>query len=541
MGKILSVEIKNRNIKILEGTRNGSSITIYKNLFLDLEPGSIDDGKIIDMDSIAETIGLALKSNNIKSKNAVFIINTNSTITRTMELPVLKSKSETFSMIKNELDQLLPVDLNQYKIVFKKTDTINDDESEKGIYIAHGLPTVIYEQYIELSERLKLELFAIDLASNCLDKMAMQKLTINNESLKSGASAAFIDIGYSNISFSVVNNGKNVFSRISPNGLHDIVKNFEAAFDIGREGALREIEKLQLINIAEAMQEISKLNILEDNINIWIDEFNRYIRYYNSNNKDRQIEKIYIYGSYAKIAGLEKYLESRLNINAEEIKEISNINYKAANNKNFDVKSYLNNILSLYIDKKDINFLSDRKKKHKSKFNVGVAFMALALIAILSIVYYVYAYTVEKNSLEKEIATMKDFISNEENIKLNDEAIEMKNKASLLQDYKNEVNKLQTAIKNEDAVNTIIFEQIATSLPAGTKVNSMSVDNSSIQMQCTSSSRQEAAQFEKNLKQIEFVDNVYIPAVVDAAEGGSVSYSYSVVCDVKDVIVNEAE
>jgi len=541
MRRILSVEIKNRNIKILEGTRNGSSITIYKNLFLDLEPGSIDDGKIIDMDSIAETIELALKSNNIKSKNAVFIINTNSTITRTMELPVLKSKSETFSMIKNELDQLLPVDLNQYKIVFKKTDTINDDELEKGIYIAHGLPTVIYEQYIELSERLKLELFAIDLASNCLDKMAMQKLTINNESLKSGASAAFIDIGYSNISFSVVNNGKNVFSRISPNGLHDIVKNFEAAFDIGREGALREIEKLQLINIAEAMQEISKLNILEDNINIWIDEFNRYIRYYNSNNKDRQIEKIYIYGSYAKIAGLEKYLESRLNINAEEIKEISNINYKAANNKNFDVKSYLNNILSLYIDKKDINFLSDRKKKHKSKFNTGVVFMALALIAILSIVYYVYAYTVEKNSLEKEIATMKDFISNEENIKLNDEAIEMKNKASLLQDYKNEVNKLQTAIKNEDAVNTIIFEQIATSLPVGTKVNSMSVDNSSIQMQCTSSSRQEAAQFEKNLKQIEFVDNVYIPAVVDAAEGGSVSYSYSVVCNVKDVIVNEAE
>jgi len=542
MGRILSVEIKNRNIKILEGTKSGSSLTIYKSLFLDIEPGSIDDGKIIDMESVVATVETALTEHNIKSKNAIFIINTNSTISRNMELPLLKSKTETMSMIKSELDQLLPVDLNQYKLVYKKTDLVTSDGAEKGKYIVYGLPIGIYEQYIELAEKLKLELVAIDLASNCLDKIAGHKLTINKENLKSGTASAFIDIGYSNISFSVVNNGKNDFSRISSNGIHDIIKNYETVFNLSQEEALNEIESLSLSDDIKIFPDISKINVLEDNINMWIDEFNRYIRYYNSNNKERQIEKIYVYGSYAKIKGLEDYIESHLNINTEMINEISNVIVKEVlADKEFDIKSYLNPLLSLYIEKKDVNFLTDSKKKHKSSFNASVVGMAVLLIAALALAFNIYSYMVEKSSLEKEIAVMDDFISNEENIKTNEDAILMKNKALLLETYKNEVDKLNTAISNEDAVTTIIFEQVAGAMPAGTKVNSMSIDKSSIQLQCSSASRQEVAQFEKNLKAVEFIDNVYIPAVVDGAEGGNVNYSYSVVCDIKDVIVNEAE
>lgn len=542
MGRILSVEIKNRNIKILEGTKSGSSLTIYKSLFLEIEPGSIDDGKIIDMESVVSTVETALTEHNIKSKNAIFIINTNSTITRNMELPLLKSKTETMSMIKSELDQLLPVDLNQYKLVYKKTDSVTSDGTEKGKYIVYGLPIGIYEQYIQLAEKLKLELVAIDLASNCLDKIAGQKLTINKENLKSGTASAFIDIGYSNISFSVVNNGKDDFSRISSNGIYDIVKNYGTVFELSQEEAMNEIQTLPLGENVEILTDIAKINILQDNINMWIDEFNRYIRYYNSNNKERQIEKIYVYGSFAKINGLEHYLESHLNIDTEMINEVSNVVIKdGLTESNFEIKSYLIPLLSLYIDKKDINFLTDKKKKHKSKFNANVVFMAALLILFLTSAFYIYSYLVEKSSLEKEIAVMDEFISNEENIKINDEAIAMKNKALLLETYKNEVDKLKTAISNEDAVTTIIFEQVAGAMPAGTKVNSMSIDKISIQLQCSSASRQEVAQFEKNLKAVEFIDNVYIPAVVDGAEGGNVNYSYSVVCDIKDVIVNEAE
>ncbi|WP_313163748.1 pilus assembly protein PilM [Sedimentibacter sp.] len=537
MGRILSVEIKNRNIKILDGLRKGSSITVYKSLLLDLEPGSIDDGKIIDIDSVVHIIDNALKENNIKTKNAIFIINTNATITRNMELPLLKSNSETFLMVKNELSQLLPVDIEQYKIVYKKTDTVTIDGVVKGLYIVYGLPIAIYEQYIELSESLKLELVAMDLASNCLDKIAAKSLFVNKENLKPSTSVGFVDIGYNNILFSVLNDGKDIFSRISSNGLRDIVNNFEAVYNLSTEEAINEIYGLSLGDNFE-LNKISKSNILEENINMWADEFNRYIRYYNSNNKDRQIEHIYVYGSFANMSGIDQYLESRLNISTSTVNELSNIIDKTGK---LDIKTYMNTILSLYIDRRDINFLTDRKKQHKNKFNTGVVVMAASLIAVLTIAYYGYSYFVEKSALDKDIAAMEAFLNNQENIMLNDEAVKARNKSLLLQKYKDEADKLLIAIKNEDAVNSIIFEQIAASIPHGTIINSMSIDRTSINLQCTSASRQEAAQFEKNLQGIEFIDNVYIPAVADSAEGSSVSYSYSVVCDVKDVIVNEAE
>jgi len=117
----------------------------------------------------------------------------------------------------------------------------------------------------------------------------------------------------------------------------------------------------------------------------------------------------------------------------------------------------------------------------------------------------------------------------------------MKKKVSLMEKYLSEADKLKTAIKIEDAVNTVIFEQVSLAIPHGTRINAMSVDKESIQLQCTSASRQEAAQFERNLKQVEFIDNVYVPAVVDSADGGSISCTYSLVCCIKDVITNEAE
>jgi type IV pilus assembly protein PilM len=275
---------------------------------------------------------------------------------------------------------------------------------------------------------------------------------------------------------------------------------------------------------------------------MWSDEFNRYIRYYNSNNKDLQIKKIYVYGTYSKITGLEQYFEKNLNLKTEIIYELSNVVIKTdSKSDTFDIRSYMNAVLSVYINKNDINFLSDKKKKHSSNFNTGVVLMTIGAVVILTVAYYGYSYYVEKTSLERDIAAIDKYITDTENIKLNNEAIQIKNRAMLLQTYMEEIDKLTTSIKNEDAVNSIIFEQVSAAMPVGTKVNSMSVDKTSLQLQCSSATRQEVAQFEKNLKAIEFIDNVYVPAVVDIAEGGNNTYSYSVVCEIKDVIAYEAE
>lgn len=539
MAKILSIEIDNRNVKILEGAKKGSSIVVHKSIFLDLQPNSIDDGKITDMDSVAGAVQKALISNKIKTKNAIFTINSNSIITRIIELPILKNRAQTISMIKNELEQLLSVDLNEYKLIYKTVEK-TEGEVQNGKYIVYGLPINIYNDYIGLALKLKLEMVALDLSFNSLDKISDNKITINGSSLKSTSATAFIDFGYNNISFSIVNNGKNDFSRTSSNGINDIVRSLVTVYNLTQEMALTSIGELSLLDEPEDISGISKMNIAEDSIGLWIDEFNRYIRYYNSNNKDRQIEKIFIYGSFANIDGLGQYLESHLNIEVEEIKKVSGIILKD-NISDFDIKKYFNTLLSLYISKKDVNFLTDKNKEHKSKYNVGLFVMVVTVVVALTAAYNLYSYMVKQTSLEKELQTMNQFMESEENIKQNSESENLKSKAMLLEKYKQEVEKLEKSISDQDAITTIMFEEVAKAVPFGTKINSMAIDKQSLQLQCSSSSKLEVAQLEKNLKSIEFINYVYIPAVVEGADDTKSSYSYSVVCEVKDVSANEAE
>lgn len=538
MGKILSIEIDSQNIKILEGIKKDSILTVHKNMSLETPLNSIVDGKIMDMDAVVKVIKNTLETNKIKTKNAIIIINTNAIITRNIELPLLKKKKEILSMIKNELAQLLSVDLNQYKLIYKQIEKFKVGEIEKSKYIVYGLPIVIYQHYIELINKLNLQMIALDLSLNSLDKIVKHNLTINGEIIKTDTATAFIRFGFSNITFSVVNNGINDFSRISTNGVKDIIKSLEAIYGMTEKEAFDEICSTSLIESSTDLHDISKLNIIQDSISLWIDEFNRYIRYYNSLNKDRQIGKIYIYGNHCRIKDLQQYLTSRLNTEVEIIQELSGVTTKGLANDKFNILTNFNVVLSLYIGRKDINFLTDKNKMHKTKFRTGVIFMAVALVVILTIGYYAFDYFVEQISLQKEIDSNTKFITDEQNIKLNEESITIQNKVTLLQNYKKEVDKLKTVIKNEDVVTTLIFKEIKEATPKGTKINMMAIDEQSIQLQCMSISKLEVAQFEKNLKEIEFINHVYIPAVVKGADD---IYSYSVACELKDVTVDEAE
>lgn len=167
--------------------------------------------------------------------------------------------------------------------------------------------------------------------------------------------------------------------------------------------------------------------------------------------------------------------------------------------------------------------------------------MAIFLVVILTFGYYAFRYIAKKSLLEKEIATFNNFIENEENQKVNSEAVNLINDVLLLEKYSEQINVAKEAIRSEDAVTTIMFEEIGKALPLGSRINSMTIDNSTIQMQCSSSSKLEAAQFEKNLKSIEFIHYVYIPSVVESTDGGNTSFSYSVVCEIKDVVSYEAQ
>ena len=431
-------------------------------------------------------------------------------------------------MIKFELEHLMSVDLSQYKIVYKQEEVLIKDGVKKAKYVVNLLHKKTYEQYTELFKRLKLQLISFDSSFNSLSKIISKN--INNEIITNNSTISFVRLNRNSIDFSVVKNGVVNFSRTTFLNLD---------------------EQLEIESVSESLEDAEQFKIFmqdnsddrkvkEDYLNIVFDEISKFIGYYNFVNKDSNIDKLYIYG-YRCDNSMAKLLSDELNIKIEVIDVFDGIEIvnegllkNFGTNKSFYFNEFFNLILSFYFNNKDINFLTDKNKKHILLFNIGVSLMAVVLIIVLIFVYNGLNYLFTNRYLTKEIETMNAFIHNEDNEKLNSYAESLKTDISNLETYKKNAVKLNELVADEDLISSGMFNEIKAALPSNTIIRSVIIDQYSMQMICTSSSMNDISLYEYSLKNIYFLDTVHIPSIESQnSSDNSAVYLYSVVCKLR--------
>ncbi len=540
MNNYLSIEIGNKNIKIVEGKRQGNNIIVSNTSLIKTPYSAVKDGNIINIEDLVISIDTVLKNKKIKTKKVIFNINTNSLISRNLDLPILKTKAETLSMIKYELEQYMPVALNEYNLLYKIIYKYEDDGIKKGKYIIYALSNKLFNDYIQIAEKLKLKLASIDLSFNNLDNIIKPKIQVNDRKIEKDDVVLLINLGHDTIVFNIINKGVSEFSRIINLGGRDIDISFEDYFNIDKESAVKFKHSLKTIeeDAKDSQDEILKKNMVKGNLDNWISQIKRLIQYYTSRNKDTLINKAYIYGGSSLIPNIDKYLSSQLGIKFELLDNITNIKIQEnlRNDENFDIKFFLNTISGLYLDKKNINFLSDNIKNKKVKFNKFIVFFSFVLTVTAFILFYFYQYNTKVISMKNEIEELDKYLTSGTYIKSANEVDDMTKSLQLLNQYKNTALFISLNIAKEDFITTEVLDATAASVPIDTTIRSLVIDKNTIQILGESYSRESIAQFEKNLKDIEFISNVHIPAItVNTGERNDSAYTFSIICSVKDV------
>ena len=486
---ILSIEFGS-NIKIIEGCRKKNKVVITKAVTLNVA-ADIYHGGIINIDLMADAIKGALSENKIRTKKAIFIVNSESVIIRKIKLPLLKKKSETLSMITLELEQLIPADLNQYKIIYKVIDTYDEINA---LYSVYCLPLNIFMQYIKLAEILRLKLIKLDIPSNCLNAIYEQGLKINNSGLSKEDVFAFVGIDFQKITFCTINRGVNDFFRICHT-------------DNSIEAAAEHLVPYMNSYHYDAFENTSVL---------WLEEINKCIRYYYSVYNNR-INKIYIYGHLSSPWNFDKLLSLNLNIEAEIIKSLSHIAFKEKNL----INEYFIPVMALY-NLKSMNFLYEGKDNY----------ILLRRIIIIAAVLLCFFFLVHRRSfLQKEIDSIGKYVNDKANISNSSRIERLKEENILLESRINLIEDTLYSINNE-YVNSEILQAIYYSIPENTKVLSFSANRSSINMECVSSSIDEVILLLSYLKDMDFIEEIDTPEIQSFQDS---KYSYSIVCKFKDV------
>ena len=325
--KVLSMEFGTKSVKILEIKVSANGLVVSRSFILDLYEDMVKDGNIENKEELRELLSSALATNRFTAKKVDITIKSSGVIVRNIFLPKGNVK-DMDTMIKYEIEEQLPVNVEDYEIKYKILGEKQVNEEILNVVNIILFPKKIAQDYWDLMHELDLKPKSLNLNFNSIEKLFNTKyVKIKKENSVSDETFVVIDIGYKNIEVNIISQGLTQFSRIISGGgkyIDDII-----AGEIMAYGNNLETYKLDRMDLTATRDKLDAavadiIDIVKVEVERWIKDIDRVMDYYINENRDKKIEQIYIHGGTSNMIGLPEYMEMFLNTSVSRV-EIKNI------------------------------------------------------------------------------------------------------------------------------------------------------------------------------------------------------------------------
>lgn len=317
----VSIDIGKKNIKLVNGRVAGPKIEIYNFDVFKTPDNSIQDGKIIDLAAIINSIRISLKNNKINSKNLKLLISGTSILTRDISIPKVQ-ENEIEGILEFEAQQYFPVSLENYVLDYKIMEELKSAEGEFYRLLLVASPLTQVNEYMQIPKLLKMDINSIDISANCIFKYMVHSQKLNNNDLAMNEYAV-IDFGSNTTGICIFSKGTLMFNRVLLKGSKEIDETISMNMNIDYDMSENlKCNKLILLTNEEdeIEQDLKQLNdVVSPAIISLADDINRFLDFYKSRNYGNRVSKIFISGGGSKIKGLDKFLSNYINVPVERI------------------------------------------------------------------------------------------------------------------------------------------------------------------------------------------------------------------------------
>ena len=338
--QVISIDIGSYSIKVVEGKFQKNILNINKLIEVETPEGIVADGKILDENYLVATLDKLIKENNIKAKDVIFTTNSSSIINRDILIPSV-AEEELDTVVRYEIQQYLPINLNDYVIQYIFLEEVSEDDEIKLKINVTAFPERMALSYYNVINSLSLNPYILDVNYNSINKLAnLGEFTLNEQYIIEGT-VAFVDMGATSINVSIFKNGKVDFTRIIRIGGDNIDHALSESMNMSIKST--ELIKMKEVDLLDNDKGNLKTKTIQRVVDEALEELERIIQFY-KNKSNSSIDKLYVFGGLSSIKNIDIYLGEKLNIKASKIEEIKNINL--GNNDLFtkDLSIYLNAI-----------------------------------------------------------------------------------------------------------------------------------------------------------------------------------------------------
>lgn len=528
VSKIISIEITDYCTKVCE-VSYGKKITNVLNACKFINPeGLVEDAVVVDVDRYVRLFLKKLSENNIRTKNAVFVLTSNKIISREVSIPFMK-KNLIADYIEGEKNEYFPMNVADHVISYCIVG--KDEEKNELKLILYAAPIELIREYKTLAAALGLKTVKYDYVGNA--EYQYLKINNNNAPVK-----FYLEINEANCMITILEKGLfaqqrnlnfgtlTMLDTLAATGYYAETDNEKLFERLAEDNLLFESYSQMMEYMPEDEADEQLYNCkreLTEAVRPLILGVSRVLEYYYSRNKNVVIEEMVIGGCGSRVAGLKELMMSEF----EGVSIIANdkllgIKYSDKNSFIADNNMELMGCIgAAHPSEVDFNILSSEKEKQSAGFAVIILVLGLGAAVLLAGVPMINYY-IQLNEQEKLDNTLASLAQYE---KL---AADRDAKTAQFEELKGFVD---STVTNNEGWNKLLAKLEAL-VPQAAVVSSVTADEEGVTLVVTTRTKEEVAKLLIQLEQIEEFQSVSINSVSESKdETSGIQYeSFTVLC-----------
>ena len=370
--KAIAIEIGYSMTKICEVDYKAKTHKIYKSFTVQNGAEVINDGVLTASPEYVENLKRALATNHVKAKQVVFTITSSRIASREVTIPYVK-ENRIADVVNANATDYFPVDLSQYQLAHTILGTVGEQKgSQQYKLLVMAVPTALLSGYYDLAKELKLEVAAIDYASNRIYQV------VKDECAKGKHMIVMIDERASLVM--AVENSVLTFTRSVAYGVEEVMETVMNTLCWGEvtsaEQAIRVLQRNDCIAPEESEDSVSEsaeapaksakdraMEDVRDAVMPLINGISRVIDYYASRGQGEAIERILNTGLGADFKGLGELLSREVNMPVAVLREAAGWNLM----RNFKNECFSEYIACVGAAVSPLGFKQETAKRGKEK------------------------------------------------------------------------------------------------------------------------------------------------------------------------------
>ena len=309
---IVGLDIGSRSVKAAEITETKRGLLLKRFGIVDIAHGAIEEGTIIDAETVAESIKQLFKSYNIRESNVAVSIGGYSVIVKKISVQTM-DEEKLQETIHFEAEQYIPFDISDVNLDFQILGESESNPGQMNVFLVAAKKEMVND-YINLVNLAGLNPCIVD-----VEAFALQNTFEANYDMQS-ENTALIDIGASKTSLNILKGNSSLFMRDVSLGCGQINQKIMSLIECSFE----EAEQLKFGDKPDRLTPEDLKGIISSVVADWCTEIRRALDFFYSTYPEDQIKRIILSGGGANIDEFRELLATEASAEVESINPFKN-------------------------------------------------------------------------------------------------------------------------------------------------------------------------------------------------------------------------